>query len=99
MPEVSLGKNRQSTFTKVSFPTVPSIRLQPGKADLVEEVGMHDVLTLQFSVANYVWLKTLNTGVPVKFSFSQGSYEREWVGYVSHITTKCGTAGSRKIWV
>jgi hypothetical protein len=91
MPVSSLGKSRQSTFTKVSFPTVPSIRLQPVKIDFTEESGMHDLLTMQFSVANYAWIKTLKTGIPVKFSFSQGSYSREWVGYVSNVTTH--TAG------
>jgi hypothetical protein len=87
MPVSNLGKNRQSTFTKVSFPTAPSIRLQPVKIDLLEESGAHDVLTIQFSVANYLWITILKTGVPVQLTFSQGSYTREWVGYVSNVTT------------
>jgi len=91
MPSNSLGKSRQSAYTVVRFPTVPSIKLQPTKIDLIEERGMHDLLTLQFSIGNPLWIKTLRTGVPIEVNITQGPYARNWVGYVSSVTTH--TAG------
>lgn len=86
MSNIGLGKNRQSTVTKVSFPTLPSVSLQPVKIDLYEEKHMHDILVLQFATTMPNWFKLLKTGVPVRFQYTQGPFSRTWVGYVSLVS-------------
>lgn len=86
MSRVDTTKNRQGTTYKVTFPTLPSLSLQPIKVDLIEEKGAHDILTLQFATTMPNWFTLLKTGVPVIFSYTQDSHNRAWVGYVSHVS-------------
>jgi phage protein D len=41
---------------------------------------------MEFSNSSPKWFSLMKTGVPVKFSWNQGSFSNTWVGYVSYIT-------------
>jgi phage protein D len=87
MPKITFGKARQASSYSVSFPTLPSIKLQPVKITLLEERNHHDTMVMQFSTIRPLWKTLLQTGVPVKLTYSQGSFLREWVGYFLSMST------------
>lgn len=80
------GKTRQSTVSRVYFPTLPSLSLQPVKVQLHQEEHQHDILVLQFRATHENWFNLLNTGVPVEFTWSQNPFKNTWIGYVSFVS-------------
>jgi hypothetical protein len=82
----STVKNRRSTSYKVKFPSIPSLTTPPTKAYLKQAQGAHDVLSLEFPTVSARWFNTLNTGVPVLFTWKQGGLSKYWYGYVSHVS-------------
>jgi phage protein D len=80
------GKTRQSTVSRVYFPTLPSLSLQPVKTQLYQEEYQHDILVLQFRATYENWFNLLNTGVPVEFTWVQDSLKNTWIGYVSFVS-------------
>jgi hypothetical protein len=79
------SKYRRGTTYAVSFPTLPSLTLVPRRVELLQEAYHHDVLILEFSKTSEKWFSLMKTGVPVKFSWTQGPISNNWVGYVSFI--------------
>lgn len=80
------GKYRRSTGFKVTFPTAPSLKAQPGRIDLHQKMLEHDVLILEYIRTSSKWFETLKTGTPVVFSWTQDGRNATWVGYVSHVS-------------
>lgn len=78
-----IGKNRKSTRYRVSYPTLASFQVQPELIELKQSIGQHDILVIQYASNRGDYFKELKTGVPVQFSWSQGSRSRLWYGYVS----------------
>jgi hypothetical protein len=88
-------KYRRSTAFKVSFPTLPSLTVQPGEVDLYQEKFSHDILELTYVRESKVWASLLKTGVPVVFSWRQGNRAATWTGYVSHVDTQTAAQQNR----
>ena len=86
MFNVDTGKTRQSTVSRVYFPTLPSLSLQPVKVQLPQEEHQHDILVLQFRATYENWFNLLKTGVPVEFTWAQESIKNTWIGYVSFVS-------------
>lgn len=78
-------KYRRSTQYEVIFPTIPSLTIQPGEADLYQQFGSHDILELTFVRMSKLWQRYLKTGTPIVFNWSSGGYNNSFVGYVTHI--------------
>lgn len=79
------SKYRRGTTYSVSFPTVPTLSTLPRRVELLQEPYHHDVLIMEFSRPSEKWFALMRTGVPVKFSWTQGPISNNWVGYVSFI--------------
>ena len=88
---LSTSKYRRGTTYSVSFPTVPSLTTLPRRVELIQESYRHDILIMEFSKTSDKWFALMKTGVPVKFSWTQGLISNTWVGYVSF--TKKTVAG------
>lgn len=86
-----VGKFRKATSYTVQYPTVPSIKIQPKELTLTQKQKNHDVLVLEYYGTSLKNAKLLKTGVPIKFSWKQGSRKMEWLGYVSSVSRKSGT--------
>lgn len=79
------GQYRYGTKFDVEFPLLPSLTHRPRKAYLQQNQGEHDILTLQFTVPSSLWLKLLNTGTPVKFTWTVEKQTANWYGYVHSV--------------
>lgn len=79
------SKYRRGTTYSVSFPTVPSLSTLPRRVELLQEPYYHDILIMEFSKPSEKWFALMKTGVPVRFSWTQGTISNTWVGYVSFI--------------
>jgi phage protein D len=86
MSNIMQGKYRRGTSYNMEFPTLPSLNLQPGRVDLIQNPYEHDVLIMQFSKDSPLWFQLVKTGVPIKFSWNQDSLKGTWYGYVSSIS-------------
>jgi phage protein D len=82
------GKHRKGTAFRVQFPTLPSLKVQPSSVLLMQKQKHHDVLILEYTSTSKKVYRLLKTGVPIKFSWRQGSRKMEWLGYVNSSSTK-----------
>lgn len=85
MSEQLVGKFRRDTTFSVSFPTLPSLKVLPKYVDLIQKQYKHDVLILDYKTMSPKWIKLLKTGVPVKFTWKQGTRQKVWFGYISTV--------------
>jgi phage protein D len=83
-----VGKHRRATSFRVEFPTIPSLKVRPKIASLIQKQKNHDILVLEYASTSQKTYGLLKTGVPVKFSWRQGSRKMEWVGYVTSASKK-----------
>ena len=90
-----VSKPRRSTVYKIEYPTLPSIELQPKEVVLTQKQKHHDILVLDYFGTSLKNANLLKTGVPVKFSWKQGSRSMEWLGYVSSVSREIGTQKSK----
>lgn len=86
-----VGKFRKSTVYKIEYPTLPTLKVQPREVALTQKQKSHDVLVLDYFGTSLKNAKLLKTGVPIKFSWKQGTRKMEWLGYVSSVSRKSGT--------
>lgn len=80
------SKYRRSTSYTLSFPTLPTLETAPRRVEIHQKPYHHDVLIMEFSNVSPKWFGLMKTGVPIKFSWSQGSVTNYWLGYVSFVT-------------
>lgn len=90
-------KLNKSARYHVEFPTIPSIKKIPKDVKLIQKQNNHDILILKFFSSNSFWFENLKTGVPVKFSYSQGHLSKVWYGYVSFVSNVPTTPKIRPI--
>lgn len=83
-----IGKYRNATQFVVSFPTLPSLSIQPLTIELIQKQRNHDVLIVEYAASSEYWFKKFKTGTPIKFEWRQGKRLRTWVGYVSTASKK-----------
>jgi phage protein D len=83
---LEVTKYRRGTGTNVSFPTLPSLSVQPRRIDLYQKQYTHDLLVLEFPTDSPLWFESVQTGVPVRFVWKQDTLEKNFIGYVSSIT-------------
>lgn len=86
MSNIVSTKYRKGTATNISFPTLPSLTVQPRRIDLYQKQYAHDVVTLEYSAESLLWLDNLHTGLPVQFIWKQDTLVKHWIGYVSSVT-------------
>jgi len=86
MSSIVSTKFRRGTNFKVTFPTLPSLTFQPSRVDLYQKRNNHDILVMEFYAVSPLWFKTITTGAPIQFSWTQDTLTRYWVGYVSSIS-------------
>jgi phage protein D len=86
-------KNYKSTDFEIVFPTLPGFDTKPVQVDLHQGAYKHDIMLVQFPQVSAFWFKSLNTGVPVIFRWSQGILKRSWQGYVHSVSKS--VAGQR----
>lgn len=79
-------KNYKSTDFELVFPTLPGFDTKPVQVDLHQGPYRHDVMVVQFPQISSFWFKSLQTGTPVIFRWSQGSLGRSWQGYVHSVS-------------
>lgn len=85
MSNLPIGKYRRGTSYTVELPTIPTLSAQPRRAEIHQKQYQHDVLILEFSQPADAWFSVVKTGVPIKFSWNQGSYSKTFFGYVSFL--------------
>lgn len=85
-----VGKYRRGTKFRVDYPTLPTIKIQPREITLTQKQKKHDVLVVEYQSTSLKNAKLLKTGVPIKFSWKQGSRKMEWLGYVTQVNRKGG---------
>lgn len=83
MSDIFIGKYRKGTNTSVTFPTLPSLTVQPRRIDLYQKQYSHDILVLEYPAESTLWFESLSTGVPIEFSWNQNTLSKNWIGYVS----------------
>ncbi len=83
MSDIFIGKYRKGTNTVVTFPTLPSLTVQPRRIDLYQKQYSHDVLVLEYPAESTLWFESLQTGVPIEFRWNQNTLSKNWIGYVS----------------
>jgi phage protein D len=86
------GKFRRGTKFKLSFPTLPSLTVQPRRVDLVQKQYHHDILVAEFPTVSPLWFSVVKTGVPVEFNWTQNGLSKTWVGYVSFVSKEMSVA-------
>lgn len=86
MSSVIATKYRKGTATNISFPTLPSLTVQPRRIDLYQKQYAHDVVMLEYSAESLLWFDNLHTGVPVQFVWKQDTLVKNWIGYVSSVS-------------
>lgn len=79
-------KFRKGTSYAATFPTLPSLTVEPRRADLYEEQGSHMLLVLEYPSESPLWFQSVSTGVPVLFTWKQDTLSRSFYGYVSSIS-------------
>lgn len=79
-------KFRKGTSYAATFPTLPSLTVEPRRIDLYEEQNSHDLLVLEYPSESPLWFQSVTTGVPVSFTWKQDTLTRTFVGYVSSIS-------------
>lgn len=79
-------KFRKGTFFIAEFPTLPSLTAQPRRVDLYEAQRTHSILKMEFSAESPLWFDSVKTGAPVKFSWTQDTLSRAFIGYVSDVS-------------
>jgi hypothetical protein len=82
---ITSSKYRRGTTYTLSFPTIPTLSTLPRRVELLQEPYNHDILIMEFSQTSPKWFALMNTGVPVKFGWTQGNKSNTWCGYVSFI--------------
>jgi len=80
------ARNRSAVKFTVEFPTLPSVSDMPTMFTLYQKPFTHDVLVLAYPTTITSVFENLVTGIPVKVKWNMMSEEREWVGYVTHVT-------------
>jgi phage protein D len=80
------AKHRRDTKFQVVYPTIPSITQTPRSIVIHQKQYQHDVLVLSYLTTSNLWAETLKTGVPIKVSWTQGGFAKEWYGYVSFVS-------------
>lgn len=85
MSDVIHRKFRKGTRFNVSWPSLPSLKSQPTRIDLIQKQYSHDVVILEYPVVSPLYVETIKTGVLVEFTWTQEGLTRSWVGYVSSI--------------
>lgn len=90
-----IGKFRRSTVYKVEYPTLPTLKVLPRTVTLTQKQKRHDVMVLDYFGTSLKNARLLKTGIPVKFSWKQGSRKMEWLGYVSSVSRKSGAQKSK----
>lgn len=86
LSQLQTTKFRRGTAFSVSFPTLPSLTVQPRRADIVQKQYNHDLLFLEYSAVSPLWFDSLHTGIPIEFQWTQDSLTKYWIGYVSTIS-------------
>ena len=89
------GKVRRSTLFKAEFPTLPNLKIRPTTASLQQRQYFHDILTLEYTGVSNLNVENINTGIPVKFTWTQGNRQKVWYGYVAYVS-KLSAAQSKK---
>lgn len=79
-------KFRKGTSYSATFPTLPSLTVEPRRVDFYEEQGSHSLLVLEYPSESPLWFQSVGTGVPVSFTWKQDTLTRTFVGYVSSIS-------------
>ena len=85
MPNLPTGKYRRGTSYSIQLPTIPTLSVQPRRVEIHQKQYHHDVLIMEFSQPADLWFEVVNTGVPIKFTWSQGSITKTFYGYVSFL--------------
>lgn len=85
MSDVIHKKFRKGTRFSVSWPSLPSLKSQPLRIDLIQKQYSHDVAILEYSMVSPLYFETIKTGILVEFTWTQENLSRTWVGYVSSI--------------
>jgi phage protein D len=91
------GKIRRSTVYTVEFPTLPRLKIRPTTATLQQKQYFHDILTLEYSGITNANVEAINTGLPVKFTWKQGSRQKVWYGYVTYVSRTSASQKKRPI--
>lgn len=81
-----LGRRRKGTTLTVSYPTVPSMVLQPEFFLLEQEQGAHDVATLRYTHRTSKWVELLKTGTPIAVTWRRDNRVGTFLGYVSSVS-------------
>lgn len=84
----AVGKFRNATKYRLSFPTLPGLTVQPLSVELIQKQENHDVMIIEYASTSNYWFKRLKTGIPVQFWWEQGSRNKSWVGYISTVSKK-----------
>lgn len=84
--EALTGKVRRSTLFRVEFPTISTFKVVPTRATLQQKQYFHDILTLEYEGINNSNVENINTGLPVKFVWTQGNRQKSWYGYVAYVS-------------
>lgn len=85
MSDVIHRKFRKGTRFNVSWPSLPSLKSQPTRIELIQKQYSHDVVVFEYSVVSPLYFETIKTGILVEFTWTQEGLTRSWVGYVSSI--------------
>lgn len=81
-------KPRRSTSYAVSFPTLPTITVQPRSVALSQKTLRHDILLLEYPVTSEKWVNVIKTGIPIQFDWNQLGISNTFYGYVSYISNE-----------
>ena len=85
MSNLPIGKYRRGTSYAFDLPTIPTLTAQPRRVEIHQKQYHHDILILEFSQPADSWFEVVSTGVPIRFSWSQGPYSKTFYGYVSFL--------------
>jgi phage protein D len=79
-------KPRRGTTFQLEFPTMPSLTRIPKRVELYQKQYKQDVMVISMPITGQLWFDMIPTGLPVRFSWQQGSIGTTWYGYVSFIS-------------
>lgn len=91
------GKPRRSTVFTAEFPTIATFKIKPTRATLHQEQYVHDILTLEYDGVSKASVETINTGIPVKFIWTQGNRRKLWYGYVAYVSKETAAQKNKPI--
>lgn len=81
------GRVRSAFGFRVEFPTLPSLNgATPAVARVIQKPFNHDILKISFDSISPLYFDLLQSGVPVKLTWSQSSDREEWYGYVHSVS-------------